>query len=177
MTTINPGLATHTKNRTAEAVAAIARALTQLRRELKSGEIKHRCNEDGILELKHADASQLAGLGRNFLNGPRHLQTTKPRVERVLSILNTQFADVHRRSTERVKLKKPFGAASGIAAESYEIEDLRAELEKVKAERDAVKIKLERVASHVHRWANELRTARAEIRHLKSENKPTIIPL
>ncbi|MBY3342866.1 hypothetical protein [Rhizobium laguerreae] len=174
MTRINRGLSNYVLGRTVAAVADIERAKAILRREMITGEIKLRCDDEGRLNLSHKDISKLAGRHWNFLNAVKHKETTKVDVEDFLKWLHEDFERLYCQSLVRVATIN--GDANATDTQT-ELELVKAELERVKAELAELNVRHERVASHIHGWALQLRSARAEIRLLRSEKTPTVVLL
>lgn len=172
MNAINSGLKRHTAARTIGALADIEKAKQQLERELLTGEIKARCDEHGRLHLSHQDISQIAGRHWNFLNSKKHKLTTKASVELFLKGLHERYeASVN--SKAEISTAKPKRAVRG----AIKSEHLRLELEAARAEIKELKMRYEKAVSFAHHWALTLRAAKTEVRLLKSQLKPQVVPL
>ncbi|MGO7955506.1 hypothetical protein [Rhizobium leguminosarum] len=175
---INKGLSNYTIGRTVSVKVDIERAKATLEREMITGDIKQRCDENGELHLNHMDISRLAGRHWNLLNSGRHKGSTRDDVEAFLRKLHLDFKELYPANPPKAARRGGGGAKSpGADEKDTELERLQAELESVKIELTEVNARLERVASHVHTWAQLLRSARAEIRRLRVEKPPTIVPL
>ncbi|ANL47579.1 hypothetical protein AMC87_CH02915 [Rhizobium phaseoli] len=178
MTRINRGLSKHALGRTVAAVADIERAKAILKREMITGEIKLRCDDKGGLLLTHKDVSVLAGRHWNFLNALKHKETTKIDVEDFLLDLRKEFLELYGQHSKISSVSAINGVPSAAATEgTNELDLMKAELEMVKGELAELKARHDRVASHIHSWALQLRSARGEIRLLRSEKTPKVVPL
>lgn len=79
--------------RTEEALQKIQACMALVEEELQSGVLWHRLARDDKVELQQRDFMVLCGLRWNFLNGPKHKETTKRHVIDFLTGVNQRLRE------------------------------------------------------------------------------------
>ncbi|MEY9582690.1 hypothetical protein [Sinorhizobium fredii] len=87
------GLKDAPHRRTEEALRKIQSGMALVEEELQSGDLWDRLVRDDKVELEQGDFMVLCGLRWNFLNGPKHKETTKRDVIDFLAGVNRRLRE------------------------------------------------------------------------------------
>ncbi|WP_119256038.1 hypothetical protein [Shinella zoogloeoides] len=154
-------------SRTEDALRKIQSGMTLVEKELQSGVLWDRLTRDDKVQLEQGDFMVLCGLGWNFLNGPKHKETTKRDVvdflARVNRTLREQLADL-----PDVEIGK---------SPTKAFVQLQARYERLKKERDELRDYLNRVLTRTHEWHLERLQALRMVRELKEAAGVSVVHL
>ncbi|MBX4866890.1 hypothetical protein HJA85_07900 [Rhizobium bangladeshense] len=154
-------------SRTEDALRKIQSGMAVVEEELQSGVLWDRLARDDKVELEQGDFMVLCGLGWNFLNGPKHKETTKPDVVEFL-------AGVNRRLREQLA-DLPDVEIGRAPTKAYV--QLQARYERLKKERDELRDYLNRVLTRTHEWHLERLQALRMVRELKEAAGVSVVHL
>lgn len=154
-------------SRTEEALRKIQSGMALVEEELQTRVLWDRLMRDDKVELEQGDFMVLCGLGWNFLNGPKHKETTKRDVvdflARVNRTLREQLADL-----PDVEIGK---------SPTKAFVQLQARYERLKKERDELRDYLNRVLTRTHEWHLERLQALRMVRELKEATGVSVVHL
>jgi hypothetical protein len=161
------GLKCAAYSRTEDALRKIQSGMALVEEELQSRVLWDRMARDDKVELEQGDFMVLCGLGWNFLNGPKHKETTKPDVVQFLAGVNRklreQLADLPDVEIGRSPTKAYL--------------QLQARYERLKNERDELRDYLNRVLTRTHEWHLERLQALRMVRELKEAAGVSVVHL
>lgn len=166
---LNKGLRENAERRSKGAVDQIRQVQRELELELASGKLASRFDEHGELQVNSRDISLMAGLGKHFLYGKKHRNTTLTDVEDFLLDLAKRFRRQKPVSTKSIAQHHGSQASYDESSEDR-IVALQSEL-------DELKRRYSKLADYTDAYSKRARRLQLENRYLKEQMRPTVVAI